>query len=458
VLAERLLTPVVRTLNTRYLALEHADLARLPGPEPGHKYLLYVHVPFCQRLCPYCSFNRFPFSEARAVPYFDSLRDEMRMVADFGYDFDSMYVGGGTPTIMLAELTRTIDLARELFSIREVSSETNPNHLIPSYVEELAPRVQRFSVGVQSFDDGLLKQMERYDKYGSGAEMLERIQSTAGAFHSMNVDMIFNFPSQTEAMLRHDVDMLKQSGCNQTTFYPLMASPAVSRELAKTVGPVDYKREAEFYSTLSQGLSDTFENGSAWTFSRIAGGMIDEYIVDYEEYVGIGSGAFSYLDGTLYVNTFSLREYGEQLGAGRMGVAGKKSFGAHERMRYRFLMELFGLRLDKRAFQRDFGVTIDRGLRMEMSYMRAVGAFDHDDADEITLTPRGRYLLVAMMREFFIGVNNVRDQARAALKPDERQLLFGEGEAACEVAQSAAAEAAAETESSEDAVPLEGRR
>ena len=50
--------------------------------------------------------------------------------------------------------------------------------------------------------------------------------------------------------------------------------------------------------------------------------MIDEYIVDYEEYVGIGSGAFSYLDGALYVNTFSLREYGERLGAGRMGVAG----------------------------------------------------------------------------------------------------------------------------------------
>jgi hypothetical protein len=235
-----------------------------------------------------------------------------------------------------------------------------------------------------------------------------------------------------------------------------MASPAVSRELAKTVGPVDYKREADFYKILSEGLSDTFENGSAWTFSRIAGGMIDEYIVDYEEYVGIGSGAFSYLDGTLYVNTFSLREYGEQLGSGRMGVAGKKSFGAHERMRYRFLMELFGLRLDKRAFLRDFGTTIDRGLRMEMSYMRAVGAFDH--ADELTLTPRGRYLLVAMMREFFIGVNNVRDQARAALKPDERQLLFGEGEGSCEDVHGAAAEAAAETESAEDAVPLGGHR
>jgi coproporphyrinogen III oxidase-like Fe-S oxidoreductase len=457
VFAERLLTPVVRTLNARYLALEHADLARLPGPNPEREYLLYVHVPFCQRLCPYCSFNRFPFSEERAVPYFESLREEMRMVADLGYDFDSMYVGGGTPTIMLSELTRTIDLARELFQVKEVSSETNPNHLTAEFVEALAPRVQRFSVGVQSFDDGLLRQMERYDKYGSGAEILERIQATAGAFHSMNVDMIFNFPSQTEAMLRHDVAMLKESGCNQTTFYPLMASPAVSRELAKTVGPVDYKREADFYKILSADLGDTFENGSAWTFSRKAGGMIDEYIVDYEEYVGIGSGAFSYLDGTLYVNTFSLREYGQQLAAGRMGVGGKKSFGAHERMRYRFLMELFGLKLDKKRFRRDFGVSIDRGLAMEMTYMRAVGAFDRDDAEAITLTPRGRYLLVAMMREFFIGVNNVRDQARQALKPDERELLFGEDEGvSCEDLHGAAAEAVAETESAEDSMPKVG--
>ena len=449
-LAERLLTPVVRALNGRYLALEHADLERLPGPVAGRTYLLYVHVPFCQRLCPYCSFNRFPFSEKRAIPYFERLREEMRMVADMGYDFTSMYVGGGTPTIMLDELCRTIDLARELFSIEEVSSETNPNHLIPEYVEALGPRVQRLSVGVQSFDDGLLKQMERYDKYGSSAEILERIKATAGAFHSMNVDMIFNFPSQTEEMLRRDVKLLKESGCNQTTFYPLMASPAVDRKLGETVGRVDYAREAHFYRVLSEGLADTFENGSAWTFSRIAGGMIDEYIVDYEEYVGIGSGAFSYLDGTLYVNTFSLREYGDQLGRGRMGVAGKRSFGAHERMRYRFLMELFGLRLDKQEFLAGFGVPIERGLRMEIAYMRAVGAFDRDDHEVLTLTPKGRYLMVAMMREFFIGVNNVRDQARAALTTEERELLFGEG---CARAEAAPAVAAATTEAAEDEPP-----
>ena len=243
----------------------------------------------------------------------------------------------------------------------------------------------------------------------------------------MNVDMIFNFPSQTEEMLRYDLDVLKETNCNQTTFYPLMASPAVEASLARTVGKVDYAREARYYQMISEGLSDRFEHASAWTFSRTGGGMIDEYIVDYEDYIGIGSGAMSYLNGKLYVNTFSLQRYGERISEGLPSIVQEKSFGPHDLMRYRFLMQLFGLRLDKKQFEADFGVPIHRGLAVEIAYMRAVGAFATDNAEELTLTPKGRYLLVAMMRQFFIGVNNVRDTARAAISGAERDLLFGDG-------------------------------
>ena len=185
-LSERLLTNVVRQCTNQYLKLKPTDEVMMPAPEQGKRYMLYMHVPFCERLCPYCSFNRFPFSEERARPYFENMRKEMRMLKDLGYDFDSVYIGGGTPTIMIDELCDTIDQARELFNIQEVSSETNPNHLIPSYLDKLQGRVQRLSVGVQSFDDGLLKQMDRYDKYGCGQEILERIQDASPYFVSMN--------------------------------------------------------------------------------------------------------------------------------------------------------------------------------------------------------------------------------------------------------------------------------
>lgn len=443
-LSERLLSTIVALTSKNYLKINPTSDKRLPPPRPGQRYMLYMHVPFCTKLCPYCSFNRFPFSEERAVPYFESLRKEMRMLYDLGYDFDSVYVGGGTPTVMIDQLCATLDQARDLFSINEVSTETNPNHLVPEILEKLQGRVQRLSVGVQSFDDGLLRQMDRYEKYGCADTIVERIQRATPYFTSMNADMIFNFPAQTEDMLIHDIERVVESGCTQTTFYPLMASPSVERQLARTVGKVDYDREQRFYQIIDEllcgGERPLFTHSSAWTYNRFDydaatpghdaaamadnGGMIDEYVVKYEEYPAIGSGGITYLGNSLYVNTFSLRQYEQAIAQGSMALMGRTDFSLRDRMRYRFLMQLFGLRLDKRQWLHDFGVSIERGLPAEMAFMRMAGALATDNEEEITLTPKGRYLVVVMMRQFFIGVNNLRDQARAALPESERELLF----------------------------------
>lgn len=430
-LSERLLSTVVAQTTNQYLKLDATQDMFVPAPKQGQAYMLYLHVPFCERLCPYCSFNRYPFNEERAVRYFANMRKEMLMLKDLGYDFESVYIGGGTPTIMLDELCETIDLARATFpSIDEVSSETNPNHLIPEYLEQLKGRIQRLSVGVQSFDNGLLDQMDRCEKYGRGEVILERIKEAAPYFTSLNVDMIFNFPAQTEAILRSDLEKVIESGTSQTTFYPLMASPSVARSLKATVGKVDYTREKKFYEiiseTLAGGSDPLFQHGSAWTFNKHEQGMIDEYVVDYEEYPAIGSGGITYLGESLYVNTFSLQEYNEAIEAGHMSLSGKTTFSKRDRMRYRFMMQLFGLRLDKKQFEADFGCTIERGLPVEMTFMRLCGAFSVDNKEELRLTAKGRYLMVVMMRQFFIGVNNLRDQARAKLPGEEKTLLFGE--------------------------------
>ena len=199
-----------------------------------------------------------------------------------------------------------------------------------AYLDKLQGRVQRLSVGVQSFDDGLLKQMDRYDKYGSGAEILERIGEASPYFTSLNVDMIFNFPAQTEDILINDIERVVESGTSQTTFYPLMASPSVARQLARTVGRVDYTRERTYYEIISEllagGSDPLFEHGSAWTFNKRGTGaagedaMIDEYVVDYEEYPAIGSGGITYLGDNLFVNTFSVNDYNAAIAAGRMSL------------------------------------------------------------------------------------------------------------------------------------------
>jgi coproporphyrinogen III oxidase-like Fe-S oxidoreductase len=281
------------------------------------------------------------------------------------------------------------------------------------------------SVGVQSFDDLLLRQMDRFDKYGSGEELFESISRARGLFHSLNVDMMFNFPSQTEEMLRRDARMLVDTGCNQTTFYPLMASPDTARSLSRQIGRLDRTREYSLYRTIDEELAGSFEPASAWTFSQEKGGMIDEYIVDYDEYLGIGSGAQSFLAGRLFTNTFSLSDYAARVGSGKLAVTSAgNQYSRHDMMRYRFVTDLFGLSLDKARFEADFGVPVERALWAEVSFMRSVGAFEADDARCFTLTRVGRYLLIVMMREMLTGSNRLRDEARAALPADERALLL----------------------------------
>jgi len=414
--SERILTSVLRLETKRFLNIHPAQINSLPAPIPGREYVLYLHIPFCESLCPYCSFNRFVFDEDRAKSYFANLRSEIHMAAVLGYAFKSLYIGGGTPTILPEELIRTIDLAGELFPIREVSCETNPNHLTKPIIDLLKGRVQRLSVGVQSFNNQLLAQMERCEKFGSPKEIQHRIDQFAGDFTCLNVDMIFNFPNQTESMLREDIQWVIDCEAQQVTYYPLMTSPSVSRSLAKSVGKVDYRRERFFFEIIRQELEKEFTSTAAWTFQRTGAGMIDEYIVNTREYVGLGAGAFSYLDGDLFVNTFSLSDYARSISSGKMSVSSTQEYDRYAQMRYNLMMDLFGMDMVEDTFPKQFGISRRQGLWLEMFFLNMVGAFQKDSPGE--LTPLGQYLAVVIMREFFSGVNQLRDSARRTISDE----------------------------------------
>ncbi len=179
-IVEGLLTKILKRQYANILRLNDFEYIQPPGPHGGTKYLLYVHIPFCEELCPYCSFNRFPFNKDLAREYFKALLQEIRMYGDLGFDFSSVYVGGGTPTVLPAEIGDLLEDLHKRFGIKEISLETNPNHLTDEIVTILKDGgVNRLSVGVQSFQDELLKQMERYHKYGSGLQIQERLAKYA---------------------------------------------------------------------------------------------------------------------------------------------------------------------------------------------------------------------------------------------------------------------------------------
>ncbi len=226
--------------------------------------------------------------------------------------------------------------------------------------------------------------------------------------------MIFNFPTQTASMLEKDLGVIKDIRADQVTFYPLMVSDITRSELARRFGDISYRQEKAFYNRIVDLLEDRYTWGTAWCFSRKKS-MIDEYIVDYDEYVGVGSGSFGYVNGACFANTFSVPDYLAAVGKGRWPILAKKDFSKRERALYDFMMKLFGTSLDIQKEEDKFAGEFMKTLWKEIWLFRIAGALVNDDGI-IRLTRRGRYLWVIMMREFFTGVNNFRDICRAAIQ------------------------------------------
>jgi coproporphyrinogen III oxidase-like Fe-S oxidoreductase len=408
--------PFLAVLRAQYArALRFGDDAPLHLPmAPAQPCQLYVHIPFCEVLCPFCSFHRVSYRPERTARYFDALRQEIRTYHAEGFRFGEVYVGGGTPTVDGEQLLRTLALLRELSPVRSISVETNPNHLQPELLRQLAAAgVTRLSVGVQSFDDGLLRGMERLDKYGSAALIAERLAAARGIFRTLNVDMIFNLPGQTLAMLEHDLDVLAALEVDQVSFYPLMTAPSARRKMARTMGRADGSLRYPMYARITERLLPQYRPASAWCFSRGAG-MFDEYIIDQDDYVGVGSGAFSYVGGAMYSTTFSLDDYCRRVEQGATGLTQRRVLRRRERMRYDYLMRLFGGALKREDIARRHGRAFWWLLAPELAAMRALGAIEVAP-DAIRLTRRGMYYWVLMLAEFFNAVNTVREQMRHSI-------------------------------------------
>lgn len=419
--AEKIITSVARWKNARCLRFYPSSALSIPRRTATIPTLLYMHVPFCEELCPYCSFNRVKFQEDLARPYFEALRREILMYKDLGYDFKALYVGGGTPTILMDELSATISLARTHFDITEISVETNPNHLTPENLEALkAMGVNRLSVGVQTFDDELLKALNRFHKYGSGQEVADRLHAAQGVFDTLNVDLMFNFPMQTMPMLEKDLATIISLGVDQVTYYPLMSSSQTQEKMQREIGGENYTRGRDFYTKITETLASHYHASTAWCFSR-NDKMIDEYAVHYEEYAGLGSGAIGHIGGSAYANTFDIEAYIQKITAGKLPIAAKRDFSLRDRLCYDFLMKLFGLRLNLSSVNAKHGVNMLYELWPEILFFRLIRGLTRQ-GDELALTKHGQYYWLLMMREFFIGVNNFRDYCRAQMQENRETV------------------------------------
>ena len=185
---------------------------------------LYVHVPFCISKCAYCDFASAVSDLRWHTPYVDAVLYAAGHYSFYDVldDVTSLYVGGGTPTILSDELVRLVTGLREIASLRagaEITVETNPETTDLRLVEMLAAAgVNRFSLGVQSFDDTVLSTLgRRHD--AARAEQAATVLARSG--QRFSVDLICGVPGQSVASWRRSVERAVATGAGHVSVYPL---------------------------------------------------------------------------------------------------------------------------------------------------------------------------------------------------------------------------------------------
>jgi coproporphyrinogen III oxidase-like Fe-S oxidoreductase len=399
---------VTRRQGSKFLELSQETEPDLVKAEPGDedRVSLYIHIPFCRTLCPFCCFNRYLFAEDKARRYFKSLKEEVRLYLEKGFKFSSFYFGGGTPTVLMDELVDFIGFLKENFTVKQISLETTTREVNPENLRLLKQAgIGRLSIGVQSFNDGILKSMGRV--WSDGEEVKEKLRMAQGQFETLNADFIFNFPSQTLEQFEADINTFKEMGVDQATFYPLMPSPHKMSALERRFKFVDTSREKEFYDILLRELYQAgYRVSTAWCFSR-GERMIDEYVIDFDDYIGIGAGSVSFFKGNFYVNTFSLDNYHRLIGQNQLPIVRWKKLAERENLRYYLLTKLFGMTLDPARFRQRFGAELHQKLRSELLFFKLFGLVQENG--QITVTRRGMYPVSVMMKEFFAALNGLRE-------------------------------------------------
>ena len=383
-------------------------------PDPNMSYMLYAHIPFCHTFCPYCSFHKYAYDKNIAKEYFKNLRQEMKQIHTLGYKFNSMYVGGGTTLIDEDELIKTLELAKKLFNIDEISCESDPSHIEPTNLKRFKGLIDRISIGVQSFNDDILKRVGRYEKFGSSTNLVKKLKDAVNILPVTSIDLIFNFPNQTKDMLLNDINLAKSIEAQQITFYPLMKSNLTKAKIASSLGNSYKDNEYEFYSIIEENFKDYHKN-NAWSYAKEKTRLNDEYVSSNHEYLGIGSGGFSFLGGELFVNAFNLQKYNEKIQNGKSSIIARCEFNLKERIKYLFLTEIFSGFIDIDKFNQTNNTNLLKILNLELKLLDIIGAIKIQN-NSIKSTQFGRYLWLSLMKEFYTGM----DKVRAIFKDDAK--------------------------------------
>lgn len=365
---------------------------------------LYLHVPFCRSLCPYCPYNRILYDKAQIAPYLAAVLAEIDTYhALLGQvEIGSVYIGGGTPTTMLDEMGRIFEHLRKRFLVTgEIAVETIPSDLDDENLYKLKELgINLLSIGVQSFDDHYLKSIGRNYK----ADILEPVitKAISAGFDTVNLDMMFALPGQTTGEALADLKRAFKLGAEQVTLYPLFTFPysAVSKHMdcQCVMFPKLSVRRNMYRALHDYALAQGFSRISVWGFKQ---GNVPRFSsVTRNYYIGLGAGSGSCLPGMFYFNTFSVSEYTRTSVEGNLPVALKMDMTSAMEHYYWLYWRLYDTYVPKHELSRIF--KDDVKIKRMLMLARGLGMLIEEE-DRYVLTERGSFWIHLLQNQYVIN-------------------------------------------------------
>ncbi|WP_100331627.1 radical SAM family heme chaperone HemW [Bacillus xiapuensis] len=372
----------------------------------------YIHIPFCRQICHYCDFNKVFLKNQPVETYLEMLAAEMQYTMEKHPTdrIDTLFVGGGTPTALsaaqLEKLCRSI--RRSLpFQAGEFTFEANPGDLTAEQLKVLKEYgVNRLSIGVQSFDDEMLRAIGRTHKSRDVFTTIERAQ--ANGFDNISIDLMYALPNQTLENFRDDLkralhlDLPHYSGYSliiepKTVFYNLMRKDALPLPKVET--------EAAMYEELMEQMAAYgLEQYEISNFAKP--GFESAHNLTYwhnEEYYGFGAGAHGYVNGVRTANHGPLKKYMEPLMNGALPILSETRVSRAEMMEEEMFLGLRKTRgVSKSVFQRKFGCSPLEVFQEPIAEMKERGLLDFDSEERIFLTHEGKLLGNEVFQSFLL--------------------------------------------------------
>ncbi|MBI5031963.1 MAG: radical SAM family heme chaperone HemW [Chloroflexi bacterium] len=372
---------------------------------------LFVFIPFCKIKCTYCDFNVYANLARLMEPYAEAVAREITNHKLQITNAHSLYFGGGTPSLMpiasIEKILRALQNSFSLVSHPEITIEANPGNVDADQLRALRSLgINRLSLGVQSFDDAMLRRLNRGHTVADALQTFDSARRSG--FDNLSLDFIYGLPLQSLDDWRATLERALALSPEHLSLYALKVEEGTGLEHQIKRGKYpkpDDDLEADMYELAEEMLDAAGYRQyeiSNWArkiptsnLQSSISNLQSRHNLTYwrnEPYFGFGAGAHSCFGGERFWNVLSPQEYIQRVERGESGVAGREQINRELEMAETMLL---GLRLNEgiefEKFAQRYGEDAREKYSRELREIRELGLVEISEA-RVRLTPRGRLL------------------------------------------------------------------